>query len=382
MQGARQAAAELFAKKVKEYTQGRYEVRVFCCSQLGNDPKNIEQLALGGIDFTVSSTGSYAPHVETLNLTMLPFLVDNYEQGWKLYDTSKWLKKQFDKAPAKGFRFLSTFEAGFRCMTTKDPLRTPEDAKGKKLRTFPNEMQRWTLEAVGFTVQIMPLPEVYLAIQQGTVSGQENPIDTITPTSFTRWRLREAAKPSTSRSPGDLRERPGRALCGDKRPLRRRERSGGLSRKSSWPPRTSNQGNDGQGAKVTSPSLEPFLVAVHPSTPRRARSTAMPTWRVPGYAEAVRKAPAKAPAKRPRRRSTPQSGSDARRRPRKGPARFGRRSMPCCPPAPGPGAHSAFSRPSSPSVVLIAPPWSPRHRHVSSTSFTRHRLDDRVLSSS
>jgi tripartite ATP-independent transporter DctP family solute receptor len=178
-QGARQAAAEVFAKKVEQYTNGRYKVQVYCCSQLGNDPKNIEQLALGGIDFTVSSTGSYAPHVSSLNLTMLPFLVDSYEQGWKLYDESKWLEAQFDKAPQKGFRFLSTFEAGFRCMTTRDPLRSPEDAKGKKLRTFPNEMMRWTLDAIGFNVQIMPLPEVYLAIQQGTVSGQENPIDTI-----------------------------------------------------------------------------------------------------------------------------------------------------------------------------------------------------------
>jgi TRAP-type C4-dicarboxylate transport system substrate-binding protein len=51
-------AAQLFAKKVEELTQGRYKVKVFCCSQLGNDPKNIEQLALGGIDFTVSATGS------------------------------------------------------------------------------------------------------------------------------------------------------------------------------------------------------------------------------------------------------------------------------------------------------------------------------------
>jgi TRAP-type transport system periplasmic protein len=177
--GARQAAAQLFAKKVEELTQGRYKVQVFCCSQLGNDPKNIEQLALGGIDFTVSSTGSYAPHVPTLNLTMMPFLVDSYEQGWKLYDTSPWLKAQFDKAPAKGFRFLATWEAGFRSMTTKEPLSSPDDAKGKKLRTFPNEMMRWTLEAMGFNIQIMPLPEVYLAIQQGAVSGQENPIDTI-----------------------------------------------------------------------------------------------------------------------------------------------------------------------------------------------------------
>jgi tripartite ATP-independent transporter DctP family solute receptor len=177
--GARQAAAQVFAKKVEELTQGRYKVNVFCCSQLGNDPKNIEQLALGGIDFTVSATGSYAPHVPSLNLTMMPFLVDSYAQGWKLYDESKWLRAQFAKAPEKGFRFLSTWEAGFRSMTTKEPLNKPSDATGKKLRTFPNEMMRWTLEAMGFNIQIMPLPEVYLAIQQGAVSGQENPIDTI-----------------------------------------------------------------------------------------------------------------------------------------------------------------------------------------------------------
>ena len=177
--GARQAAAQVFAKKVEELTQGRYKVQVFCCSQLGNDPKNIEQLAFGGIDFTVSATGSYAPHVPSLNLTMMPFLVDNYAQGWKLYDESKWLQEQFDKAPAKGFRFLATWEAGFRSMTTRDPLMSPDDAKGKKLRTFPNEMMRWTLASMGFNIQIMPLPEVYLAIQQGAVSGQENPVDTI-----------------------------------------------------------------------------------------------------------------------------------------------------------------------------------------------------------
>ncbi|MGZ9031331.1 MAG: TRAP transporter substrate-binding protein [Burkholderiaceae bacterium] len=177
--GGRQAAAVIFAKKVEELTAGRYKVQVFCCSQLGNDPKNIEQLALGGIDFTVSATGSYAPHVPTLNLTMLPFIVEGYKQGWRFYDESKWLQEQFDKAPAKGFRFLSTWEAGFRDMTTREALPNPAAAKGIKLRTFPNEMMRWTLESMGFGVQIMPLPEVYLAIQQGAVGGQENPIDTI-----------------------------------------------------------------------------------------------------------------------------------------------------------------------------------------------------------
>jgi len=87
-QGARHASAQLFAKKVAEYTNNRYKVNVFCCSQLGNDPKNIEQLVGGGIDFTVSGTGSFAPHIDSLNLAALPFLFDSYEQGWKFYDES------------------------------------------------------------------------------------------------------------------------------------------------------------------------------------------------------------------------------------------------------------------------------------------------------
>jgi tripartite ATP-independent transporter DctP family solute receptor len=177
--GLRQKAAELFGQRVEQYTQGRYKVQVFPAGQLANDPKAVEQLQLGGVDFTVTGTGTYATHIPTLNLMLMPYLVETYEQGWKLYDESKWLKAQFDKGPEKGFRLLSTFEAGFRCMTTKDPLNSPADAKGKKIRTYPNEMQRWLLEAMGFNIQIMPLPEVYLAIQQGTVSGQENPVDTI-----------------------------------------------------------------------------------------------------------------------------------------------------------------------------------------------------------
>lgn len=177
--GTRQKAAEMFAQKVEQTTGGRYKVQVFPAGQLANDPKAVEQLQLGGVDFTVSGTGTYATHIPTLNLMLMPYLVDSYDQGWKLYDESKWLSRQFEEGPKKGFRFLATWEAGFRSTTTKGPLNSPADAKGMKLRTYPNEMQRWLLEAMGFTVQIMPVTEVYLAIQQGVVAGQENPIDTI-----------------------------------------------------------------------------------------------------------------------------------------------------------------------------------------------------------
>jgi TRAP-type transport system periplasmic protein len=177
--GSRQKAAEMFASKVAEYTGNAFNVQVFHSGQVANDPKAIEQLQLGGLDFTVSATGSYAPHVRGLNLTAMPFLVDTYEQGWKLYDESKALKLQMDQLPGKGLRVLSTWEAGFRSFTTTEPLGSPADAKGKRMRVFPNDMIRWIMEAIGFIPVVLPVTEVYLAIQQGTVIGQENPTDTI-----------------------------------------------------------------------------------------------------------------------------------------------------------------------------------------------------------
>ncbi len=177
--GSRQAAAEVFADKVKEYTEGRYEVKIFPSGQVANDPKAIELLQLGGVDFTVSATGSYATHLPSLNLTAMPFLVDTYEQGWDLYDNSEWLQGEFAKLPEVGFRVLSTWEAGFRSFTTNEPLNSPKDAESMKMRVFPNDMIRWTMEEIGFQTAVMPITDVFLAIQQGIVNGQENPVDTI-----------------------------------------------------------------------------------------------------------------------------------------------------------------------------------------------------------
>ena len=266
--GARQKAAELFAQKVEQYTQGRYKVQIYPAGQLANDPKGVEQLQLGGIDFTVTGTGTYATHIPTLNLTAMPFILDSYQQGWKLYDESKWMQAQFAKGPEKGFRFLSTFEAGFRSMTTKDPLNTPADAKGKKLRSFPNEMMRWQLEAMGFNVQIMPLPEVYLAIQQGTVSGQENPIDTIHANKFY-----EVAPYVTltqhvySPIPMTISEKTWQKLS----PADREAVSRAAKEASDWS-RKEVSGNDerlladmtAKGAKVTRPNIGPWRDAVKP----------------------------------------------------------------------------------------------------------------------
>ena len=177
--GSRQKAAEFFAQKVAEYTSGRTTVQTFHSGQLANDPRAVEQLQLGGLDFTVSATGTYAAQNRILNLTAMPFLVDSYEQGWKFYDENAWLQQQFNQLTGRGIRVLATWEAGFRSFTTKEPLASPADARGKRMRVFPNDMIRWIMEAIGFVPVVLPVTEVYLAIQQGAVIGQENPTDTI-----------------------------------------------------------------------------------------------------------------------------------------------------------------------------------------------------------
>jgi TRAP-type transport system periplasmic protein len=177
--GTRHVAAELFAKRVNEYTGGKVRVMVFHSGQLGNDPQSIKQVSEGKLDFTLSSTGSYASLVTELNLTALPYLVTSYEEGWRFYDTSPWLRQQFDKLPAKGMRRIATWESGFRSFTTRSPLVNPSDAKGKKIRIYANEMLKWVMESIGYETVVMPVTEVYAAIQQGKVDGQENPIDTI-----------------------------------------------------------------------------------------------------------------------------------------------------------------------------------------------------------
>lgn len=177
--GTRHQAAEAFAKRVSELSNGRMRVLVFHSGQLGSDPQSVKLVSDGKLDFTVSATGSFAQMVPALNLTALPYLVKTYEEGWRFYDNSTWVKSQFDKMPEKGLRHLSTWESGFRSFTTKSVLNTPADAKGKKMRVFPNEMITWVVQSLGYEPVVLPVTEVYAAIQQGKVDGQENPIDTI-----------------------------------------------------------------------------------------------------------------------------------------------------------------------------------------------------------
>jgi tripartite ATP-independent transporter DctP family solute receptor len=178
-QGAAQKAAELFAERVGQYTEGRYRVQVFHSGQVANDQRSLEQLQVGGLDFALTGVVTFTTHVRPLSLIALPYLAETYEQGWKLYDNSGFIKAQKEALAQHRMRFVGDWEAGFRSFTTTFPINTPADLKGKKVRIAPVEMVRWIMETLEANAVVMPVTEVYLAIQQGTVLGQENPVDTI-----------------------------------------------------------------------------------------------------------------------------------------------------------------------------------------------------------
>jgi tripartite ATP-independent transporter DctP family solute receptor len=169
----------MFADKVKEYTQGRYTIEVHHSGTLGSDPKLLEQVKLGAIDFAVSGIAIYANQLPELGLLALPYLVESYEQGWNLYDTSPWVKEWFAKLQQKNMRILSMFEAGFRQLTATRAVRTPADLKGMKIRIAKSEVYVWLWSALGANPTVMALGETYISLQQGVVDAQENPIPTI-----------------------------------------------------------------------------------------------------------------------------------------------------------------------------------------------------------
>jgi len=177
--GLRHRSALLFAEKVKEYTQGRYSVDVHHSGTLGDDPKLLEQVKLGAIDFAVTGVAIYSNQIPELGLLALPYLVESYEQGWQLYDTSPWVKEWLTKLQTKNIRYLAMWEAGFRQLTAKRPVSTPEDVKGMKIRISKNQVYLWLWSALGANPTVMALGETYISLQQGVVDAQENPIPTI-----------------------------------------------------------------------------------------------------------------------------------------------------------------------------------------------------------
>jgi TRAP-type transport system periplasmic protein len=175
----RSVAADRMAALIKERSGGRIEVRVAGSAQLGDDAAMLTGLRTGTLDLSVNSQGACSAVLPELAALGLPFLFTNAAAAYKIVDgpIGAELAKRFDSV---GLISLGFWDNGTRHTTnSKRPILKPEDLKGLKVRTPPDSMTIDIFQALGAATQQIAFAELYVALQQGVVDGQENPLANI-----------------------------------------------------------------------------------------------------------------------------------------------------------------------------------------------------------
>jgi len=172
-------ASKMFADAVEKRTDGKIKITIYPNNALGSPPEVLEQNILGAVDMSLPTQGQLGKYSKKFNCVMLPFMYENYAQADKVLDGPfiTWAAPDLDKA---GLVFLSNWEWGFRNLTnSKRPVNTPDDVKGLKVRTPPELPTQAAMEALGAVVATINFNELQMALKQGVVDGQENPIAVI-----------------------------------------------------------------------------------------------------------------------------------------------------------------------------------------------------------
>ena len=146
----------------------------------------IEAVQLGTQDLANVSTGALGNFVPEVKIVDIPFLFRDYAHARKVMD-GEFGQDLLKKMTAKGIVGLAWTENGFRHMTnSKRAINQATDASGLKMRTMENKVHMDGYKTFGILPTPMPFPELFTALQQGTVDGQENPIPVILSSKFSQ----------------------------------------------------------------------------------------------------------------------------------------------------------------------------------------------------
>ena len=172
----RHEASVKFAEVLKAKTAGRIEVQVAPSAQLGDDTAMVTALRTGALDMSANSQGAVANAVPEYAAYGMPFLFSSAAAAFKLLDGPLG-KELADKSAEKGLVLLGTWDNGVRQMTnSKRPINKVEDMKGLKMRVPPDATLVDIMKSLGAESQQIKFAELYVALQQGVVDGQENPL--------------------------------------------------------------------------------------------------------------------------------------------------------------------------------------------------------------
>lgn len=169
------AAALHFKERVEALTNGEIKVSVHPAGELGNDPAVLEGVRLGTIDIGITGNPFFTRFEPRLNALDLPYLFKSYDHAYRVIDGPIG-QSLVDGLRKHRMEPLAVWEIGFRNITnSKRAVRTPKDLEGLKIRTTPNPAHVEAFKILGAIPTPMPFTEVYLALESGTVDGQENP---------------------------------------------------------------------------------------------------------------------------------------------------------------------------------------------------------------
>ena len=165
--------------EIKKRTNGRYEVQVFPASTLGKESDINQGLQLGTVDIVLTGASFAAQSYKPLAISYFPFVFRDAEHQFKYArsDVFKDLAGGYDKASGNHITALTYY--GARHVTSNRPINKPEDMKGLKIRVPDAPAYLAFPKALGANPTPIAFAEVYLALQNGTVDAQENPLPTI-----------------------------------------------------------------------------------------------------------------------------------------------------------------------------------------------------------
>lgn len=170
---------EKFAEIVAAKSGGKLKVNVFPGGALGGDQANVSALQGGTLEMAAMNSGIFASLVKDFAIYDFPFLFASPKEADAVVD-GEFGRKLHAKLAERGIVGLAYYELGFRHLTnSKRPINKVEDIAGLKLRVIPNPINVDWVKALDANPTPLPFPELYGALEQKAVDGQENPVATI-----------------------------------------------------------------------------------------------------------------------------------------------------------------------------------------------------------
>jgi TRAP-type transport system periplasmic protein len=169
---------ERMVQRVAERTDNEVSITIFPDNALGSPVETAQQTRAGAIDMIAMNPVNIEGLSDTIGAVNIPYQFDDYAHAHRTLDETArdWLEQQLADA---GFTWISNFEWGFRALSnSRRPVNEPDDLGGMRIRVPPELAIRAAFDALGAVTQTIAFQEVYLALANRTVDGQDNPIAT------------------------------------------------------------------------------------------------------------------------------------------------------------------------------------------------------------